>query len=1017
MAAKKSLPRRSGKRRVRTGRRSGPRKIGIRRTPADAEPRTGAVADTEPAVEVSRPPILVGVGASAGGLEAFTQLLQALPTPANLAFVLVQHLSPQHESALPALLSTKTKLRVVPVTDGVHVESNHVYVIPPNVHITVTDSRLHLLPRPYDRTQYTPVDFFFESLARAHQNRAIGIVLSGTASDGAAGVRAIKAVGGITIAQRPSTAKYDGMPKAAISTGMVDLVLTPSEIAERLTQVQKHPYLAELPRPGGDLALSEDNFAQIFAALRRTSGVDFSRYKPATVRRRVLRRMALHRVSDVEMYVNRLRSDRQELTALYQDLFIHVTRFFRDPDSFEALKSLALPQLASRQANGPLRVWVPGCATGEEAYSLAIVLLESLNDQQVDTRVQIFATDVSESAIEHARAGVYPPTIVSDISPERFKRHFTKIDGGFKVSKALRDMCIFARHDLTRDPPFSRLDLIVCRNVLIYLDAELQKRLMSVFHYALNPSGFLMLGPAETTGHQSLFTIVDKKWRIYSKANVGVSMPMGFAADRLTGAQAAPSAIRAPELAEGAKSVQEEASRVLLQRYAPAGVLIDGDFQIVQFRGQTGRYLEPASGEPSLNLLKMAKEGLLHALRGALSTAKRKHRSVRIEKVPIRHNGEWIAVNVEVVPLSSGRHLLVLFEEINQREPETAAARTKRLKPTPRRGTDDRVSKLTRELSASREYLQSIIQELEAANEELQSANEEILSSNEELQSTNEELDTAKEELQSTNEELNTLNEELHSRNEELSRVNSDLINLLASVEITIAIIGDDLRIRRFTPKAEQVLNLIPTDIGRPIEQINPTIAGADIGSLVRQAIDRVRPLEREVQDRSGRWFSLRVRPYKNVDNRIEGAVLALIDIDAAKRHEMQTERSRDYFLAIVQTVRQPLLVLDRDLRVKTANKAFYETFGGQPQQTENVLLRDLGDGLWTAEPLQALLSRVTRGEDPVQNVVVNLSPSHRSHKRILVSAHRLPQDDAAPWILVAIEVQDVASTNAEEGA
>jgi len=515
--------------------------------------------------------------------------------------------------------------------------------------------------------------------------------------------------------------------------------------------------------------------------------------------------MALHRLTDIDAYIRHLREDAKELTALYQDLLIHVTRFFRDPDSFAVLATEVFPEIVdSRSEEEAIRIWVPGCATGEEAYSVAIALMEVLGDRASGRRVQIFATDVSESAIEHARTGAYAASISADVSPERLRRFFSKADGGYKVNKALRDVCVFARHDLTRDPPFSRLDLIVCRNVMIYLDAQLQRRLISVFHYALRARGFLMLGAAETAGTQHMFTIVDKKWRLYRKSAIDTTLPVAFSTDRFA---PLPTAVQQSRLSQPspARSAHDEASRFLLQRYGPPSVVIDENLQIVQFRGQTGHFLESASGEPNLSVLKMAREGLLFPLRSALQSARRKRRTVRREGVSVRRNGDWHEVNLEVVPLGSAGngHLLVVFEDAEEAQGRGRSRKRKKgapAKPLKREG-NERVAGLTRELAASREYMQSIIQELEAANEELQSANEEILSSNEELQSTNEELDTAKEELQSTNEELNTVNEELHSRNDELSHVNSDLLNLLSTVDITILIVGQDMRIRRFTPR------------------------------------------------------------------------------------------------------------------------------------------------------------------------------------------------------------------------
>ena len=842
----------------------------------------------------------MAVGASAGGLEAFSQVLENLKAPADLAFVLVQHLSPQHSSSLPELLAIKTPMTVIAAASGMAIEPRHVYVMPPNVHMDVIEGELHLLPRPTDRTQFTPIDFFMQSLARWAQDRAVGVILSGTASDGAAGIREIKALGGITIAQTPETAKHDGMPRAAMATGMVDLVLSPAEIAEQLSQVRRHPYLrrstgdAETP----EMAIAENQLRDLFVVLRRASGIDFKQYKTPTVKRRLLRRMALLRLTELDAYLRYLGESPDEAKALSQDLLIHVTRFFRDPDSFESMATHVFGELLKdRSSDDPVRIWVPGCATGEEAYSIGIALLEALGDRAPERRIQIFATDVSDVSIEHARSGAYPVSIAADVSSDRLKRFFTKSDGGYRVVKPLRDMCVFAKHDLIRDPPFSRLDFIACRNVLIYLDMALQKRLISVFHYALRNRGFLMLGPAETPGQQGAFAVVDKKWRLFRKQPAEMSLPFAVPTDMHASALPPTTAGRPRFQADG-KSVQDEATRLILDRYGPPGVVVDSNLQIIQFRGHTGPYLEAAAGEPNLNVLKMARGGLLYPLRSALRQAKRRARVARKTRVSVQRNGDWVEISLEVVPLttSRGEHYLILFDDSESGRPAAKGRKKAGAAPARQsvRDSDGRLSDLRRELAASREYLQSIIQELEAANEELQSANEEILSSNEELQSTNEELDTAKEELQSTNEELNTVNDELHSRNEELTRVNSDLTNLLSSVDIPIVIVASDLSIRRFTPRAEQLFNLIASDVGRSIGQIKPNFICDDLESLIVETVDTISPREREVQDKSDRWLSLRIRPYKGVDNRLDGAVISVIDIDATKRHQSAGGNSGD---------------------------------------------------------------------------------------------------------------------------
>jgi two-component system CheB/CheR fusion protein len=824
---------------------------------------------------------IVGVGASAGGFEAFTQLLEGLPTIPNLAIIFVQHLAPHHASSLASLLSSHTPLPVVEATEGARIVPNRVYVVPPNAQMELVDGHLHLGRRPEDRSQYNPIDFFFRSLARSLRGHAIGVVLSGTASDGALGIREIKSMEGITFAQDPATAKYDGMPRAAIATQMVDVVASPAEIAAKVTLLSKHPYLAPPVAPDHGPAIGDEQLHRIFRLLLPACGVNFSHYKTPTIIRRLFRRMALLRIVEVDAYISHLEQTPLEVVNLHNDLLIHVTRFFREPESFEIIARNVLPSL-DVQSSTPLRMWVAGCATGEEVYSLAIVVREVLGDTIDDGRVQIFGTDVSETAIGFARQGLYGGSIVEDVSPERLRQFFVKTDGSYLVSKTVRDMCVFARQDLTRDPPFSHLDLVCCRNVLIYMDSALQRKLLSMFHYALKPAGALVLGHAESIGyHSDLFALMNKKNKVYRKKPAAATAPHmdifrpPFRADPT----ASPALARPNET----KLVLNDATRILMERYAPPSVLLDQQFHVVQFNGQTGLYLEPSPGEPSFDILKLAREGLEHGLRTALQTARKTRKTVKQPGLRIRQGTASQDIDIEVIPVVRQGHpyYLVLFQTpttSGNAKGRTPARREKKAAPR------SRISKLEEELSATREYLQSTIQEIEAANEELQSANEEILSSNEEMQSTNEELDTAKEELQSTNEELNTVNDELHARNEELTRVNADLLNLLASVQIAIVIVSRDLRVRRFTPMAEKKFNLIPSDIGRPLSQISTTLQCPELPSLIIETIDTVSPVERTVQDNKGETYLLRIRPYKTPDNRIDGAVIALFDLDPAKK-------------------------------------------------------------------------------------------------------------------------------------
>lgn len=738
---------------------------------------------------------IVGVGASAGGLEAFTQLLRALPADTGMAFVLIQHLDPKHESILTDILSRSTKMPVTEVKDGIRVEPNHIYVLPPNMSMGISQVVLSLILRPQTSTPHMPIDHFLHSLALDQGSKSIGVILSGTGSDGAIGLEAIKAEGGITFAQDEKSAKYNGMPHSAIATGCVDFILPPEEIVKELVRIGHHLYVAH-PKfvKTASLAPEDSNsLNEIFKLMCTASGVDFTHYKHATVKRRIMRRMALHRIEGLEDYVKYLKDNPAEVGTLSQDMLINVTGFFRDSESFEALKDQILPSIAkNRSPEEPIRIWVPGCSTGEEVYSIAICLLEFLGDRAANTPIQIFATDISETVIAKARTGVYIENIVADVSPERLRRFFVKVDRGYQIAKSVRDMCVFAKHNLTKDPPFSNLDLISCRNVLIYMGLVLQNGVMQILHYALKPSGFLMLGSAEGIGNfPDMFAPVDKKHKIYSKKVTSAPPTFHFVSNYSV--EKKPIDKKTDEEVRSGPDIQKETDHIILSEYAPAGVIINDDMEILQFRGQTGPYLNPASGRASLNLLKMVQEGLLLDLRAAIQRAKKEGERVRKEGLKIKYNGEMRDVSIEVIPLkaSEERCFLVLFKEVTQTPiPELDKTKTKKAQSgkSKQEAANHEITKLRKELDATTERLQSTIQEQEAFNEELKSANEEVMSSNEELQSINEELETTTEELQSVNEELNTVNQELQNRNTELSQLNDDLNNVLSSTNVPMVL-------------------------------------------------------------------------------------------------------------------------------------------------------------------------------------------------------------------------------------
>jgi len=965
---------------------------------------------------------IVGIGASAGGLEAFTQLLRELPDTTGMAFVLVQHLAPKYDSMLTELLSNQTSLPVTEVTEGMRVEPNNIYVIPPNNTMGIMDGVLHLMPRLETRGQHMPIDLFLRSLADDQKGQAIGVILSGTASDGAMGLKAIKAEGGITLAQDPRSAKYDGMPRAAIAAGVVDFVLPIDGIAQELVKIGRHPYLAKPVAPEGveESPDGDDSLTRIFFLLRSATGSDFTHYKHATIRRRIRRRMILHKIERLGDYVTFLQHNPNEIENLYQDILIHFSGFFRAPETFEAMKQDLFPKIiADRQKGTSIRIWVPGCSTGEEAYSLAIALIEA-GDAEGSLPIQLFATDISQLAVDRARAGFYSESALTDVSPERLRRFFVKSDGGYRISKTIRDMCIFAKQDVTRDPPFSKLDIISCRNLLIYLGSTLQRRVLSVFHYALRTGGYLILGSSEAIGSfGDLFSLIDRRHKFYLRKS-SLSRPHfdfqpEYSVDPAYGKPTV-------DVTSTRTNLPIEIDRVILGRLAPAAVVISSDLQIVHVRGETGRYLQPAPGNATLHLLKMARDGLAYDLRNAIHLARKRHAAVRKEGIRVKQNGHTGLVDVEVVPveiIKGETHFLVMFHDVAGERPREepvpagAAPPKPRKEAAPRRGgTHAKIQRLEDELGTTRDYLQSIIQDQEAINEELQSANEEILSSNEELQSTNEELETAKEELQSTNEELNTVNEELQTRNIEMSQVNSDLTNLLGSVQIPIIMVSNDLRLRRFTPMVERIFNLIPSDVGRPIGDFKPNLQISNLEQMIVETIDTVSVRELEIQDLEGRWYSMRIRPYKSVENKIDGAVLTLVDIHAMKMNLASHATADRVVMAVADIVHRPLIVLDRRGRVVRASRAFYRRFRISPQEAEGRDVYELNEGSWNIPRLRALFEELISRQDRVEDYEIVLEHPQLGRKTWILNAIAVGgKADESRLVLVSCEAADERAT------
>ena len=882
-----------------------------------------AFAGNEPTDSRGEPGFpIVGIGASAGGLAAFEAFFSGMPADTNpdMAFVLVQHLAPDHKSILSELIRRYTRMKVFEVTDGMVVRPNCAYIIPPNRDMGFAAGALHLFEPAAPRGQRLPIDFFFRSLAQDQRERAICIVLSGTGSDGTQGVRAVKDEGGMAMAQSPESTEYDGMPRSAMATGLVDFFLPPQEMATQLMGYVAQafgpmPRIAYAAAPKAESALK-----RILQLLRNRTGHDFSQYKPNTIHRRIERRLAVHQLATYAQYAAHLEQAPGEVDALFRDLLIGVTSFFRDPEAFEALEAQVIPKLlAAKPAGAGVRVWIPGCSTGEEAYSIAILLQERLEAEKQSYKIQVFATDIDSQAIAIARLGVYPASIATDLSPGRLSRFFTLEPDGtsYRIHKTIRDMLVFSEQDLIKDPPFSKLDLISCRNLLIYLGGDLQKKLIPLFHYALNPGGFLFQGTSETVGDfAELFTVLDRKAKLYQRkadflgtqrATLGRTflVPPGLEGPLPLTAGRAVAALKQP--------LRELTEQALLQQVALSGALINDQGDILYLHGRTGQYLELVPGEPGVNnILKMAREGLRRELTTALHQAVTSQETLRCPGLRVRTERGIVGVNLTIRPVKGGAGAVVgapLYLVVLEYVPEstTAMAAAAAAAPAPAAGaTEAHLTELRQELRAKEEYLKASNEELETSNEELKSSNEEMQSVNEELQSTNEELETSKEELQSVNEELATVNAELQTKVVDLSRANNDMNNLLAGTGIGTVFLDQALRILRFTPAITRIINLIHGDVGRPVGHIVSNLVGYDsLVADVQAVLDTLVPKEVEVQTRDGRWYTMRLQLYRTLDNVIEGAVITFVEITTIKRVSVALRDSEALFQRLAGSLPQ----------------------------------------------------------------------------------------------------------------
>jgi two-component system CheB/CheR fusion protein len=875
-----------------------------------ASPDTPASAGTAAAFPI------VGIGASAGGLEALEQFLRHVPPASGLAYVVVQHLDPNHKGIMVELLQRATAMPVVQITDRLGVEPNHVYVIPPNRDLSILHGVLHLLEPEAPRGLRLPIDFFLRALAADQQERAIGVILSGMGSDGTLGLRAIKENAGAVFVQDPASAKFDGMPRSAIDAGLADIVAPAEELAERIVGYLNHVPLLVAPATVPLNEKDQSGLEKVVLILRAQTGHDFSLYKKSTLYRRIERRMGLHQLPKIADYVRYLRENSQEAALLFKELLIGVTSFFRDPEAWEQLKSEAIPALlAAYPKGGLLRAWVTACSTGEEAYSLAIAFREVIDQLQLRDpsaphyALQVFATDLDHDAIDRARIGAYPANIAADVSETRLRRFFVQDERGYRVSKEIREMVIFAPQNLVMDPPFTKLDLLTCRNLLIYLEPDLQKKLLHLFHYSLNPGGVLMLGTSETVGAATdLFASLPGKSRLYRRQGAVreaelVEFPTAFARHGVPAAGATGAAsnqVPAPQLT--ASSLQAQTEALLLSRFTPAAVLATAQGDIVFISGRTGKYLEPAAGKVNNNLFAMAREGLAGALNAGFSRAVREHNTVTLKDIRVGTNGGTQRVAVTLQPLAepaalAGMVLVVFVDLPPPDEPSMVTGKGGRggkgATLAQARAYEAQLAVLSHELQQAHEDLQTTREEMQSSQEELKSTNEELQSTNEELQSTNEELTTSKEEMQSMNEELQTVNHELQAKLDELSRASDDMKNLLNSTDIATLFLDEELRVRRFTTQAAQIIKLIPGDAGRPVTDLASELDYPGLADDTREVLRSLVPKEAQVASRDSRWFNVRIMPYRTQANHIDGVVITFIDISAVKSLETELRQAK----------------------------------------------------------------------------------------------------------------------------
>ncbi len=954
--------------------------------------------------EKSGKPLVVAVCGSAGALATFEEFFRLVPADAGIVFVVIQHMDPNRKAYLPEILQRATAMPVVTATEGMRAKPDRVHIIPPDASMTIEDSVLHLAT-PIDGVRMT-IDHFLRHLAADQKERAVCVILSGSGTDGTLGLRAIREHMGLSLVQDPETAQFDSMPRSAADTGLADLVAPVKELA---ATVLKQARRSASGRPSlAGVRISADRLGEVFSLLRARTGHDFSYYKKNTILRRINRRMDVHQVETLQRYVAYIRENPHEIDLLFKEFLIGVTNFFRDPEAFDTLRRTALTEIVATQGQREeIRVWTPGCSTGEEAYSVAILLREVLEEQaqRKPVKVQVFATDIDNDAIERARLGVYPVNIAADISPERLSRFFVTQDGTYRIRQDIREMVVFAPQNLIMDPPFTRLDLILCRNLLIYMSSELQQRIIPMFHYALRSGGFLFLGSSETVGtFGELFEPVDPKTKLFRRRDAAGAPSLADMPSSLVAEAAAREHRSVPGVAVR-HSLTESAQRVLLEGFTPSAAFINEKGDILYINGRTGKYLEPPAGKANLNIFAMAREGLRYELNAAVRKAVTERTEVVAKSIKVKTNGDFQPINLLIRPLQEPEALrgalLAVFEDVAP----PRRRRGERLKEGERDRKDDCIADLEEELKRSREQLQTTVEEMETSQEELKSANEELQSTNEELQSTNEELTTSKEELQSLNEELTTVNAELQSKIDELSHTNSDMKNLLNSTEIATLFLDRDLNVKRFTTQATKVIHLIASDVGRPISHLATNLVYNRLPEDAREVVETLVYKEKNVQTTDGKWYLMRIHPYRTLDNVIDGTVVTFVDITSMKALEASLEKARAYARAMAETAREPILALDGAYRVATANRAFYKLFKEVQAEVEGQVIYGIGNGGWDIPVLHRLLEETLPVAGRVEDVVFEHDFPGLGPRSMVVNATRQTHEqDGSVTILLAFE-------------